>query len=232
MRIAIVTGSGGLIGSESVRYFAEQGFDVIGIENDMRARFFGPTASTTPTTERLAARCPTRSAALELDIRDARRRRARCSPQHARDDRAGRPHRRAALARLGGVATRTPTSRVNANGTLNLLAGRARHTARTRRSSSPRPTRSTATARTSCRCVELETRLELPEDHRWYGGIDTDDVDRPLHALAVRRLEGGGRPAGAGVRALLRHADGLLPRRLPDRARSTPAPSCTASSPT
>jgi CDP-paratose 2-epimerase len=41
MGVAIVTGSGGLIGSESVRYFAQAGLDVIGIENDMRATFFG-----------------------------------------------------------------------------------------------------------------------------------------------------------------------------------------------
>ena len=53
MGVAIVTGSGGLIGSESVRYFAAQGLDVIGVENDMRARFFGPEASTAPTSERL-----------------------------------------------------------------------------------------------------------------------------------------------------------------------------------
>ncbi len=53
--VAIVTGSGGLIGSESVRHFVEQGFDVIGLENDMRARFFGPEASTARTTERLVA---------------------------------------------------------------------------------------------------------------------------------------------------------------------------------
>ena len=44
MPIAIVTGSGGLIGSESVRHFAAQGFDVVGIDNDMRAYFFGPEA--------------------------------------------------------------------------------------------------------------------------------------------------------------------------------------------
>ena len=42
------------------------------------------------------------------------------------------------------------------------------------------------------------------------------------HALAVRRLEGGRRPDGPGVRPLLRHAHRLLPRRLPDRARTTP----------
>ena len=51
--IAIVTGSGGLIGSESVRHFASLGFDVVGIENDMRARFFGPDASTSHNTARL-----------------------------------------------------------------------------------------------------------------------------------------------------------------------------------
>ncbi len=53
MDTAIVTGSGGLIGSESVRALVESGWDVIGLENDMRARFFGPEASTSATTERL-----------------------------------------------------------------------------------------------------------------------------------------------------------------------------------
>ena len=45
------------------------------------------------------------------------------------------------------------------------------------------------------------------------------------HALALRRLEGRGRRDGAGVRPLLRDADGLLPRRLPHRpaARRRPA---------
>src|SRR4051812_36787053 len=37
MPTAIVTGSGGLIGSEAARYFVEQGFDVVGIDNDMRS---------------------------------------------------------------------------------------------------------------------------------------------------------------------------------------------------
>ncbi|HEY7267636.1 MAG TPA: NAD-dependent epimerase/dehydratase family protein, partial [Solirubrobacterales bacterium] len=46
MAVAVVTGSGGLIGSESVRHLAETGWDVIGLENDLRAQFFGPDAST------------------------------------------------------------------------------------------------------------------------------------------------------------------------------------------
>src|SRR6056297_4130433 len=42
----LVTGSGGLIGSESVKFFHEKGFDVYGIDNDMRKYFFGENAST------------------------------------------------------------------------------------------------------------------------------------------------------------------------------------------
>jgi len=44
--VLIVTGSAGLIGSESVRFFAQQGLDIVGIDNDMRAHFFGQEAST------------------------------------------------------------------------------------------------------------------------------------------------------------------------------------------
>ena len=44
--IVIVTGSAGLIGSESVRFFSRKGFDVLGIDNDMRSYFFGHDATT------------------------------------------------------------------------------------------------------------------------------------------------------------------------------------------
>ena len=59
-----------------------------------------------------------------------------------------------------------------------------------------------------------------------------DVLHRPVQALAVRRVQGGRRRHGAGVRPLLRHADLLPARRLPDRARTTPAWSSTASSAT
>ena len=45
MRSVIVTGSAGLIGSETVKRFAQDGLRVIGIDNDMRAEFFGAEAS-------------------------------------------------------------------------------------------------------------------------------------------------------------------------------------------
>ncbi|MFN3533173.1 MAG: NAD-dependent epimerase/dehydratase family protein [Candidatus Brocadia sp.] len=46
MSIALITGSAGLIGSESVRYFHEKGFEVWGIDNNMRRYFFGEDGST------------------------------------------------------------------------------------------------------------------------------------------------------------------------------------------
>lgn len=46
MSIAIITGSSGLIGSESVNFFCKKGFDVIGIDNNLRKFFFGDSSST------------------------------------------------------------------------------------------------------------------------------------------------------------------------------------------
>ena len=46
MSVAVVTGAAGLIGGEAVRFFAGQGFEIVGIDNDMRRVFFGPAAST------------------------------------------------------------------------------------------------------------------------------------------------------------------------------------------
>lgn len=45
MSVVIVTGSCGLIGSETVSFFAEKGFDVAGIDNNMRKSFFGQDGS-------------------------------------------------------------------------------------------------------------------------------------------------------------------------------------------
>ncbi len=53
MSIALVTGSAGLIGSETCKKFHAEGLAIIGIDNDMRARFFGPEASTASTRKRL-----------------------------------------------------------------------------------------------------------------------------------------------------------------------------------
>ncbi|HQP99539.1 MAG TPA: NAD-dependent epimerase/dehydratase family protein, partial [bacterium] len=46
MRI-LVTGSSGLIGSEVVAYFDSRASEILGIDNNMRADFFGPRGDTT-----------------------------------------------------------------------------------------------------------------------------------------------------------------------------------------
>ena len=46
MKIALITGSSGLVGSESVEFFIKKKFMVIGIDNDLRKFFFGKSAST------------------------------------------------------------------------------------------------------------------------------------------------------------------------------------------
>ena len=70
MRTIIVTGSAGLIGSETVRRFARDGACVVGMDNDMRAQFFGPEASTIKTRDDLIANVRGYEH-HNIDIRDA-----------------------------------------------------------------------------------------------------------------------------------------------------------------
>ena len=69
MKKLLVTGSSGLIGSESVTHFEAQGWTVHGVDNNMRREFFGPDGDTTWNLRRLQAitRQFTHHA---LDIRD------------------------------------------------------------------------------------------------------------------------------------------------------------------
>jgi len=69
MKKMIVTGSSGLIGSEVVSFFAGQGWEIHGVDNNMRADFFGPQGDTRWNQERLKATFPNFHH-NEIDIRD------------------------------------------------------------------------------------------------------------------------------------------------------------------
>jgi CDP-paratose 2-epimerase len=64
-----VTGSGGLIGSQAARHFAALGLDVVGVDNDMRAVFFGAEASTGAVSRGLQLGVPGYQH-HDLDVRD------------------------------------------------------------------------------------------------------------------------------------------------------------------
>lgn len=69
LEIALITGSAGLIGSESVRFFSRKKFKVIGIDNDMRRIFFGDDASTDWSRKRIEEEI-TGYTHYDIDIRD------------------------------------------------------------------------------------------------------------------------------------------------------------------
>jgi CDP-paratose 2-epimerase len=181
MPVAIVTGSGGLIGSESVQHFVQAGYDVVGLENDMRARFFGEDASTAHTTDALVTRYPEQFRSLEVDIRDADGV-ARVFADHA----GGIElviHTAAQPSHDWAASDPQTDFAVNANGTLNLLAASRRY--------SPDATFIFCSTNkvygdlpNALPLVELDKRLELPEEHRYHRGIDTTmSIDGSTHSL-------------------------------------------------
>jgi CDP-paratose 2-epimerase len=117
-RTVLVTGSAGLIGSETVRRFAREGCAVVGIDNDMRKQFFGEEASTRTTRDELLAKVSGYQH-HEIDIRDASAVNE-LFKQHGRGL-AAIVH--AAAQPSHDWAARDPQMdfTVNANGTLNLL---------------------------------------------------------------------------------------------------------------
>jgi CDP-paratose 2-epimerase len=178
--VAIVSGSGGLIGSEAVRFFARQGLDVIGLENDMRAQFFGEQASTAPVSEALVAELDA-FRWERLDIRDVDGVTALFA-RHAREIELV-VHAAAQPSHDWAASDPQTDFTVNANGTLNLLTAARAHAPdatfvflSTNKVYGDRPN--------SLPLEELPTRLELPEDHRWYRGIDVEmGIDRTTHSL-------------------------------------------------
>lgn len=178
--IAIISGSGGLIGSECARYFAAQGFDVVGLENDMRAEFFGPDATTQPVTERLARELDTFHT-YSTDIRDAN---GVLSIFERHQQRISLVIHAAAQPSHDWAARDPQTDfSVNANGTMNMLEAARQYApdatfvfTSTNKVYGDRPN--------ELPLEEQATRLELPENHRWHQGIDLEmSIDMCTHSL-------------------------------------------------
>jgi len=118
MQTIIVTGSSGLIGSETAKRFAQKGLRIVGIDNDMRAQFFGAEASTKSTRDELVKKL-SKYEHHELDIRDAKS----INALFAKHRGTIRAVVHTAAQPSHDWAAREPQTdfTVNANGTLNLL---------------------------------------------------------------------------------------------------------------
>ena len=183
MPVAIVTGSGGLIGSEAVALLRRgRAIDVVGLDNDMRARVLrrrGVDARTT--TERLRRRATTRFTPLDLDIRD-RDGVERVFAEHARADRARRPHRGAAVARLGGARPADRLRRQRGRHAEPARGGRAPHARRAvhlhlDEQGLRRPAELPAAGRAR------DAAGSCPTDHAGTAASTTMSIDRCTHSL-------------------------------------------------
>jgi CDP-paratose 2-epimerase len=180
MSLAVVTGSAGLIGSETCTRFATEGFDVVGIDNDMRAEFFGAEASTAGTRAKLE-RSLRKYCHHAIDIRNSDAVNALLrdlGPQvkvivHT----AAQPsHDWAARAPQVDFG-------VNAVGTLNLLEATRQHCSEavfiftsTNKVYGDTPNR--------LPLVELSQRWEIEQGHRFEQGIDESmSIDQTKHSL-------------------------------------------------
>ncbi len=181
MTIAVITGSAGLIGSEAVRHFVARGLDVVGIDNDLRSKFFGANASTNWQREELQKTLGDRYTHCNADIRD----------QEFIDKLFAEYGNDISLVIHAAAqpshdwAARDPLTdfTVNANGTLNLLQATRVHArdavflfTSTNKVYGDTPNR--------LPLVEMETRWEIDSNHRYMNGIQEDmSIDHTMHSL-------------------------------------------------
>ena len=179
--LALVTGSAGLIGAESVRFFADKGLDVVGIDNDMRAYFFGSEASTNWSRGQLEKQISSYQH-KDTDIRDYDSL-EKIFKHHGKS--IGLVLHTAAQPSHDWAANEPLTDfTVNANGTLNLLELTRLYCPEavfiftsTNKVYGDTPNR--------LPLEELEFRWELSEEHTYFKhGIDESmSIDATLHSL-------------------------------------------------
>jgi CDP-paratose 2-epimerase len=181
MKVAVVTGSAGLIGAEAVRFFASQGFKTVGIDNNMRQVFFGAEASTE------WSRCELEESVsgythYSLDIRD-RGAVERLFEEYNRDI-AIVIH--AAAQPSHDWAAREPYTdfSVNAEGTLVMLEA-ARKFAGEAAFIYTSTNKVYGDAPNSLPLVELGTRFEVEPGHRFaeHGIDESMSIDQSKHSL-------------------------------------------------
>jgi len=181
MKIVLVTGSGGVIGSQAVEFFSEKFDLVVGVDNDMRKEFFGPDASTAWNSKRLAERI-SNFRPYNADIRDEKGM-DRIFAEYGTDI-ALIIHAAAQPSHDWAAKDPFKDFTVNANGTLVMLEMTRKHCpgavfvfTSTNKVYGDTPN--------SLPLVELEDRWEIDQSHPYFKhGIDElMSIDQTKHSL-------------------------------------------------
>jgi CDP-paratose 2-epimerase len=177
MKKLLVTGSSGLIGSEIVRHFDQLGYKVIGVDNNMRADFFGPNGDTRWNQQHLIKTCKNFTH-YELDIRDRAgvlQMMHEIKPDYIAHTAAQPSHDLAASRPFDDYD-------VNAVGTMNLLEATRLYC-----SESPFAHMSTnkvyGDAPNYLNLVELETRWEFADKYYYDGIKESFSIDQSKHSI-------------------------------------------------
>ncbi len=173
----LVTGSSGLIGSEAVQWYDQEGHSVVGVDNNMRAEFFGPAGDTTWNLERLRG-ATRRFEHVQLDIRD----RARLNELFA-------THRFDLVIHCAAQPSHDKAAQiplvdfdVNAGGTLNLLEMTRQH-CRDSVFIHMSTNKVYGDAPNELPLAELEKRWEYSRPSDFHGVDESMRVDRCLHSV-------------------------------------------------
>ncbi len=180
MKVGLITGSAGLVGAESVRFFTDKGFEIIGIDNDMRKKFFGEEASTAWCRKKLESEI-TNYIHYNEDIRNKTAMQKIFEKYN--DDIKIIIHTAAQPSHDWAATDPFTDFTVNANGTLNLLESFRKYSPdavfifiSTNKVYGDTPNK--------LHFIEKEKRFELPTDHKYYRGIDeTMSIDNSKHSL-------------------------------------------------
>lgn len=177
MRKMLLTGSNGLIGSELVSFFADRGWEIFGIDNNMRADFFGPQGDTKWNQERLCEKYP-RYHHNDIDLR--KRELILSYVKEIKPDAIVH----AAAQPSHELASKRPFDDfdINAVGTLNLLEA-SRQTDRDVPFVFMSTNKVYGDAPNDLELIERETRWEYA-DPLYYNGIKEDfRIDQSKHSL-------------------------------------------------
>ena len=181
MDVVVVTGAGGLVGSDTVRFYARTADLVVGVDNDMRATFFGDEASTSWSVSALEA-AHDNYRHVPIDIRDSDGV-AAVFAEYGSDIRCI-VHTAAQPSHDWAASDPTTDFTVNANGTLVLLEAYRTHCpdatfifTSTNKVYGDRPN--------ELPLVEHEHRWEVDPSHPFarHGIDETMSVDASTHSL-------------------------------------------------